>query len=359
MTKLWIKYPTAQQLSSRLPKFPMTQSLQMLQSDTNADHLQCFSSLPRLNELCLLHCFSSTSKLQPRDFTHLSQITALHLHFQNCDEVTPADLPGSMFQMLKKLQHVSITGMHQRKAAFVELACLPELSSFCADRVTLNITLLSDLTKLHITEYELSPVFGSPFSKLTNLKALHVGSKYGTSAKVIMGLHIFPQLASLVLQGPIDISQFDANEPKEYIRQQSRWNALTSLTSVKHLELKKVDHTYQTFWTLGCMTQLTCLQFSSCNPFLKAQPLDNGLLGLSSLTCLNKLECKFLCSAFQDRGQVHDPELSRVGDLLRYSLSFCTIKCTCLFGCKCTMPSDADIDSSRSSQYRSCFNLIL
>lgn len=355
VTKLWIKYPTAQAMSSMLPKFPMLQTLQMMQSDVDADHLQCFSSLPRLIELCLPHCFSSRSKLQPQHFTYLSQLTSLHLHFECGHRMTPEDLPGGMFQTLRKLQQVSITGMRQGRAPFVDLACLPELSSFCTDYATSDITLLSDLTKLHITDHGYFPVFEQSFGNLVKLTALHVGSKYGTSVNDIVSLHMFPKLANLVLQGPIKMSQSD---PSEHLRQQSRWNALTSLTSVKHLELKEVDHTYKTFWTLGCMTQLTCLHFSSCNPFLKAQLLDEHLLGLSTLTCLHKLTCKFPCSSFQDKGYAHHPRMSAIGDLLRYSLSFCTMNCKFLFGCNCMIFRDVDVDSSRSSAYRSRYNQV-
>lgn len=247
--------------------------------------------------------------------------------------VRACDLPKDLFQTLKKLQHVTIIGMYYGWAPFADMAMLPELKSFKTERVHESMTQLAKLQELHITGVCVFHLFDESFSNMSQLTKLQVGSKFGTNKNDIVSLHAFSGLHTLTLNGP-----FKHIRPGYNPGRLQRWDALTTLTSVQHLCLLDVDHVYDTFAVLGEMTQLTALYFCSINPNLHYQKLDEGLLGLSSLTNLKTLTCKFQCSAFQLKQQKHQPMLSAVGDLLKYSLSFCSSQCACEFGCRCKWP---------------------
>ena len=329
-----------------LQKFPMVETLQLHHPQITPGHLLCFSSTTRLKQLCLPSCFPPhRPRLQSRDFAHLMQLTSLHLHFPPSSRATPKLLPQALLQTLRNLQHVTITGIHHGEAPFADLASLPELVSFKTDQAKLEMTLLINLRRLHITEHshKIFYVFEQSFSALARLTALKVGNTWGSpwpgSVNEIMSLHCFPQLAELVLTGPYHLSP----HLSEHGDRQRRWSALTSLTSVKHLQLKNVYHNLYVFDILGRMTQLTCLCFSSCAyQGLNVELLNESLLGLSTLTSLLRLECKAPCSIFQGVGQAHSPQLSTFGDALESSLSLFTGTCVCHFGCDCTIKSDID-----------------
>lgn len=209
VTKLSVKTLKAKALSSMLKRFPMVETLQLQHPQITPGHLLCFSSTTRLKQLCLPSCFPHRPRLQSRDFAHLMQLTSLHLHFQPRFRATPKLLPQAMLQTLRNLQHVTITGMHHGKAPFADLASLPELVSFKTDQAKLEMTLLTNLRRLHITEHRVqSCVFEQSFSTLARLTALEVGNAWGSiwSVNNITSLHCFPQLAELVLTGPYHLS---------------------------------------------------------------------------------------------------------------------------------------------------------
>lgn len=334
-TKLWTNRSdcsNVQALSNLQSRFPNVHTLQLRQEQLTGEYLQCCGLLPKLTELCLPHGFDILSHLQAEDFEHLQQLTSLHLHFDTDLDLIPKDLPQGLFQPLRSLQHVTITGMCSGEAPFADLACLPQLRSFRTGQVHLGMTVVTRLKELHIAPERPFHLFEESFSSLFQLSKLQIGSQWGTNKNDILSLHVFSRLHSLVIAGPFK-NILPGNNPGRL----QRWDALTTLTTVKRLYLKEVDHVYDTFSVLGLMTCLTCLSFSSCNQFLKPQLLNEALMGLSSLVKLTRLDCKFLCSAFQLKGQAHVPEMSVIGDLLQYSLSFCNLGCACHFGCKCTL----------------------
>ena len=318
-------------------RFPNVHTLQLRQEQLTGEHLKCCGLLPKLTELCLPYCFSIHSQLQADDLEHLQQLTSLHLHFDKDLQMKPKDLPQGLFHPLTSLQHVTITGMCSGEAPFAELACLPQLKSFRTGHVHVGMAVLTGLRELHIAPERPFHLFEESFSSLSHLSKLQVGSQWGTNKSDILSLHVFARLHTLVIAGPFK-NIFPGNNPGKL----QRWDALITLTTVERLYLKEVDHVYDTFTVLGFMTQLTCLSFSSCNQFLQPQLLNEALMGLSSLVKLRRLDCKFLCSAFQLKGQAHVPEMSVIGDLLRYSLSFCNLGCACQFGCKCTLTLDEE-----------------
>ena len=357
-TKLWTTRSDCskvQALSKLQPKFPNLHALQLRQEQLTGEHLKCCGHLPKLAELCLPYCFSIHSQLQAEGFEHLQQLTSLHLHLDRDLQMRPKDLPQGLFQPLTSLQHVNITGMCSGEAPFADLACLPQLKSFRTGQVHLGMTILTGLRELHITRERPFHLFEEDFSSLSQLSKLQVGSQWGNNKSDILSLHVFPQLHSLVIAGPFK-NIFPGKNPGRL----QRWDALTTLTTVERLYLKQVDHVYETFSVLGRMTQLTCLSFSSCNQFLKPQLLNEALMGLSSLVKMRKLDCKFLCSAFQLKGEAHIPEISVIGDLLRYSLSFCNLGCACQFGCKCTLTLEEeaiDREGNWCTRHRNCSGL--
>ncbi len=87
-------------------------------------------------------------------------------------------------------------------------------------------------------------------------------------------------MCKLILNGP-----FKAIDYSPYPGRLRRWDAVTMLPQVDHLELLRMDYTYQALQPLGSMTQLAYLYFSTSRHHEhNEQLLDKHLMYLSGLT---------------------------------------------------------------------------
>ena len=86
------------------------------------------------------------------------------------------------------------------------------------------------------------------------------------------------------------------------------WEEVARFTSVKHLDLEGVHHTYGAFTNLAKMTQLTCLNFS-LKGYVELDSVDQQLAALSTLTSLDILRCHFCCRKRPSDSWGHVPYL--------------------------------------------------
>lgn len=148
------------------------------------------------------------------------------------------------------------------------------------------------------------PACPDSFSVSSNLTYLGTGTFYGSHRSDILSMRVFPNLHKLRLYGSMRPDTYvpDVYEPDKYEDSLRVWDALTSLKCVKKLRLVHPDyddyddnekHTYDILQRVGTLTHFTHLGFSSHNPELRYQHLDESLLHLSALTNLQVLRCHF------------------------------------------------------------------
>ena len=160
------------------------------------------------------------------------------------------------------------------------------MTSLEMDQLEMHQLGISKLTRLQSLSFLADRDF-APFlhcvSALQALTALQAGSSLedygGIGYKDLSSLRVFSNLQKLSLIG------LKGDEAKV-------WVELTSFTSLKHLELRDVWHTYGTLNSLAEMTQLTCLDFFPKYP-VDLGELDQKLAALSTLTNLDILKCHF------------------------------------------------------------------
>ena len=181
------------------------------------------------------------------------------------------------------------------KVLYHHLAQLPYLTSLKIRHPSEGLTLLSSLRELHLFPNPVRWVFPQSCSILSTLTFLDAGSMCGRFGSDILSAKVFPSLQKLILSAPV--KRPSLAEVTGHLR---RWDALTTLSFVSDLELRRVKTSYNVFVQLGTLTQLTRLRFSSHMKYHNYQQLDQQLMNLSTLTRLCHLTCLFRKPTEQD-----------------------------------------------------------
>lgn len=226
-------------------------------------------------------------------FQFLHKLTSLELGSHSQAPVTPDELQG--ISHLTNLQHISINqGLHCVPVPYNCLIKLTSLTSIEVDRFEPGLCELTRLKSLSFLPHNHFVPCSEAFSSLQALTALAVGSiprdYRGIGYKDLPKFNVLSNLQKLTLTGLMGCFR-DPDDRSVRINVKV-WSQLASFTSVKHLELKDVCHTYGAFPNLAKMTQLTCLTFFPAFS-VNLEGLADMLAVLSALTNLDVLKCQF------------------------------------------------------------------
>ena len=299
------------QLRTAIQKYPHIQSLHLYRVSLYFSQFENMGKLPNLRDMALLQLRSAEKADQPllegcrgtrrSAFQFLHNLTSLELGGHRRAAVTLDEFQG--VSQLTNLQHITVKQLQPNNVPYSILVRLTSLTSLEVDQLELGI---SQLTRLQSLSF-LAPFapFPNCFSALQALTALKAGSNledYGAmSYKDLPSLQVFSNLQKLTLTGLVG-TDYDIHKKAK------GWVVLTSITSLKHLELRDVCHTYGTLINVAWMTQLTCLNLvPSRMDRVDLGELNQTLAALSTLTNLELLKCHFsFYQRYQDDNHVED-----------------------------------------------------
>ena len=252
--------------------------------------LQCLSRLSHLQHLRLDYICFPWAEQQGKApafaaalFRCTPYLTSLVLHWDK-ELILQHELEH--ISSLAKLCRLDLSGSDA--VPITALAHLTGLTSLHVKTPSEDLAKLTGLRQLNFCSNHVFVLLPISFSALSKVTALRAGSCHSTNRSDILSMKILPSLQNLILNGPVK-----RIEPGEYPGRLRRWEAFSSLTSIKHLELVDVDHTSDMFRHLASMTQLTHLSISSVSTCASHQKMGNGLLHLSRLVSLRYLHCCF------------------------------------------------------------------
>lgn len=301
MTRMRLYAQRSEQVCFVLQKYPHIRSLHLYRVSLYFSQFEDMGKLPNLRHIALYQLRSAEEAEQPllegkpgarrSAFQFLHKLTSLELGGHSQAAVTPDEVQGILH--LTNLQHITFT--RDVPVPYTILLELTSLTALEVEQLEPGTYGLTRLQRLSLLPHNHFAPFSEALSSLQALTALAVGSVprdyRGISCRDLAKLTVLSNLQKLTLTGLMGDLR-DPGHAYNLHRRAQVWMDLASFTTVRHLELIDVCHTYSAFTNLAKMTQLTCLTFFPVCP-VDLEGLDNELAALSTLINLDVLKCHF------------------------------------------------------------------